>query len=157
MVEKYNARIRGVDLCYMLLALYRIRLRTCKYYMLHGNITAWASPLQMDGCYIRDISNKSTAQKKDQMDLCQFQSNVANALLGNKEKDTPRRGCPSSSSSSSTPNGPSPAKSVTLQHFLSLLKISDLIVLGTFPYSLKKKQNRCRFSPRGYSLIRCRK
>ena len=33
MVEKYNAHIRGVDLCYMLLSLYRIRLRTCKYYM----------------------------------------------------------------------------------------------------------------------------
>ena len=92
----------------------------------------------MDGCYIRDISNKSTAQKKDQMDLCQFQSNVTNAPLGNKEKDTPKRGCPSSSSSS-TPNGPSPAKSVTLQHFLSLLKISDLIVFGTFPYSLKSR------------------
>ena len=65
----------------------------------------------MDGCYIRHIANKSTAQKKDQMDLCQFQSNVANALLlGNKKKDTPERGRPSSSSSSPTPNGPSPAK-----------------------------------------------
>ena len=57
---------------------------------------------------------------------------------GQQGKDTPKRGCPSSSSSS-TPNGPSPAESVTLQHFLSLLKISDLIVLGTFPYSLKSR------------------
>ena len=32
-----------------------------------------------------------------------------------------------------------PPRSVTLQHFLSLLKISDLIELGTFPYSLKSR------------------
>ena len=56
------------------------------------------------------LRTKARLKKKDQMDLCQFQSNVANALLlGNKEKDTPERGRPSSSSLP-TPNGPSPAK-----------------------------------------------
>ena len=33
MVEEYNAHMGGVDLCDMLLALYRVRLRSCKYYM----------------------------------------------------------------------------------------------------------------------------
>ena len=33
MVEEYRSHMGDVDLCYTLLALYRIRLRTCKYYM----------------------------------------------------------------------------------------------------------------------------
>ena len=33
MVEEYKSHTGGIDLCYILLALYRIRLRTCKYYM----------------------------------------------------------------------------------------------------------------------------
>ena len=120
----------------MLLALYRIRLRTCKYYM---NMVFYCMGISITNGWLlyQRYCEQKHGSKKDQMDLCQFQSNVANALLlDNKEKDTLKRGRPSSSS---TPNGPSPTKSVTLQHFLSLLKISDLIELGTFPYSLKSR------------------
>ena len=86
--------------------------------------------------------------KKDQMDLCQFQSNVANALLlGNKEKDIPKRGRPSSLS---TPNGSSPAKKRYSAAFPIPVEDIRFDRVGHFPV-LTKKQNRCRFCPRGYS------
>ena len=96
------------------------------------------------------------SSKKDQMDLCQFQSNVANALLlGNKKRDTPKRGR-RSSSSSSTPNGPSPAKKRYSAAFPIPVEDVRFDRVGHFPV-FTKKQNRCRFCPRGYSHIRCRK
>ena len=102
------------------------------------------------------LRTKALLKKKDQMDLCQFQSNVANALLlGNKEKDIPKRGRPSSSSSS-TPNGPSPAKKRYSAAFPIPVEDIRFDRVGHFPV-LTKKQNRCRFCPRGYSYIRCRK
>lgn len=33
MVEEYNLHMGGVDLCDMLMSLYRVHLRSCKYYM----------------------------------------------------------------------------------------------------------------------------
>ena len=108
----------------------------------------------MDGCYIGDVANKSTTQIKDQIDLCQFQSNIANALpLDNKKKDTPKRGHPSSSS---TPNGPSPAKKRYSAAFPIPVEDIPFDQVRRFPV-FTEKQNWCRFCPSGYSHIMCPK
>ena len=154
MVEEYNAHIRGVDLCYMLLALYRIRLRTCKYYM-HMAYYCMGISITNEWLLYQRYCEQKHGSKKDQMDLCQFQSNVANALLlGNKEKDNPKRGRPSSSSS--IPNGPFPAKKRYSAAFPIPVEDIRFDRVGHFPV-FTKNQNRCRFCPRGYSHIRCRK
>ena len=108
----------------------------------------------MNGCDIGDIAKLRTSQKKDQMDLCQFQLNIANALvLGDKEKDTPKR---VRSSSSSIPNGPSPAKKRYSTAFPNPVEDVRFDQAGHFPV-FTEKQNRCRFCPKGNSHIMCRK
>ena len=98
------------------------------------------------------LRTKARLKKKGQMDFCQFQSNVANALLlGSKEKDTPKPGRPSSSS---IPNGLSTAKKRYSAAFPIPVEDIRFDRVGHFPV-FTKKQNRCRFCPRGYSHIKC--
>ena len=153
MVEEYNTPMGGVDLCDMLLALYRIRLRTCKYYM-HMVYYCMGISITNGWLLYRRYCEQKHVSKKDQMDLCRLQSNIANALLlGNKEKHTPKRGRPSSSS---TPNGPPPTKKRYSAAFPIPVEDIRFDRVRHFP-AFTEKQNRCRFCPRGYSHIMCRK
>ena len=155
MVEKYNAHIRGVDLCYMLLALYRIRLRTCKYYM---HMVYYCMGISITNgwlLYQRYFEQKHGSKKRPKW-ICVNFNRTLQMLFWETRKRIPLSEAALHHHHHPPPMVLLPAKGVTLQHFLSLLKISDLIVMGTFPV-FTKKQNRCRFSPRGYSHIRCRK
>ena len=149
MVEEYNAHMGGVDLCDMLLALYRVRLRSCKYYM---HIVYYCIGISITNGWLmyRRHCNQDSIPKKKQMDLCSFQSSIAEALLlANKEKHSPKRGRPSKNSSDEVSRkkrhvvaNPMPVVDVRYDR------------LGHFPV-FTDKQKRCRFCPNGYSHVKC--
>ena len=97
MVEEYNAHMGGVDLCDMHLAMYRVRLRSCKYYMHIVHYCIGVS-ITNDWLMYRRCCDQKSFPKKKQLDLLDFQSSIAEALLlANKEIATPKRGRPSTS------------------------------------------------------------
>ena len=76
-VQVYNANMEGVDLCDMVLSLYRIRQRTNKfhtvYYLLGISVTnGWL-------LYRRHQNQKSIPQK-NQLSMLEFQTVIANDL-----------------------------------------------------------------------------
>ena len=56
MLEEFYAHMGSLTFATRCFPLNRMRSRTCMYYM--------HTPLQIDGCYIGDIANKSTSQKR---------------------------------------------------------------------------------------------
>jgi hypothetical protein len=90
-VEEYNMHMGGVDLCDMLMSVYRIHLRSTKYYM-HifyycitlAVVNSWL--LYRRHCLQRNVSTKS------QTKLLQFQSTIATALLMVGKEQKQQRG-----------------------------------------------------------------
>ena len=89
-VEEYNMLMGGVDLCDMLMALYRIELRSTKYYM---HIVYYCISLSVVNgwlLYCRHCLQRGVSVK-DQLTLLQFQTAVATSLLiAGKEAQSPR-------------------------------------------------------------------
>ena len=85
-VQECNAHIHGVDLRDMLLALYRVRVRSTKFYM---RIVYYCMGVAITNGWLiyRKFVDQNKILKKKQMNLCTFQSRIAKALLlGKKEK-----------------------------------------------------------------------
>ncbi|XP_028413305.1 piggyBac transposable element-derived protein 3-like [Dendronephthya gigantea] len=146
-VEEYNEHMGGVDLCDMLMALYRIKLRSTKFYM---HILYYCLNLSIVNgwlLYRRHASQKNVPGKA-QMDLLKFQTQVATALLMVDKVRKPQRGRPSL-----TP----PPKKKTKCHVIPT-PIADVRYdgVGHMPDFSEKKQ-RCRHCPKGYSFIQCTK
>lgn len=92
-VEEYNKHMGGVDLCDMLMALYRIKLRSTKYYM---HIVYYYISLSVVNGWLlyrrHCMQNNLTA--KDHMSLLNFQSAVSNALMLVGKQINSKRGRP---------------------------------------------------------------
>ena len=126
-----------VDLCSMLLFLYRIRQRTKKfyfhfvYYLLGIFVTnGWL-------LYHRH-QNQKIISEKNQLSMLKFQTAIANDLLGNWRQHQDHHG----EGHHSPPLLKSPSKSAGHQQFQILLIIHVLINFIIFLYS--KKLQRCR-------------
>ena len=150
MVMEYNIHMGGVDLCDMLLSLYRVRLRICKYYK---HIVYYCIGISVTNAWIlyRRHCNQNCLPEKSQMDECKFQSQVAHSLLlSGKERSTGtrRRGRPSQD------NAESDAK----KRRFTLMPTNDIRYdrIGHFPI-INNKQSRCRLFPKGYSHWSCSK
>ena len=147
MVEEYNMHMGGVDLCDMLMALYRITLRSTKYYM---HIVYYCIGLSVINGWLlyRRHCMQLGIPSKDEMTLITFQSMVANALTLAGKSTQPRRGRPSV-----TP----PPKKKTKTHAVAT-PINDVRYddVGHTP-EFDEKQQRCRNCPKGYSAVRCLK
>ena len=143
-IHQYNKHMGGVDLCDMLLALYRIKLGTKKWYM-HiiyycinvAVVNGWL--LYKRHCIQEGKSRKNTMQ------LLEFQSRISQSLLlerkvkpGRPGKDSPK---PAKRKAASTP---SPAPEI----------LNDGV--GHFPL-FGDKQQRCKHCKFGYSRIFCEK
>ena len=118
-VEEYNMHMGVVDICDMLIALYRIELRSTKYYM-HivyycislSVVNGWL--LYRRHCSQRDVS------AKDQLTLLQFQTSVATSLIvAGKEAQSPR-GRPSM-----TPPPTKRSKVMPYQHLQMMFGMMD--------------------------------
>ncbi|XP_065069915.1 piggyBac transposable element-derived protein 3-like [Rhopilema esculentum] len=145
MVEEYNLHMGGVDLCDMLMALYRIRLRSNKYYMHIIYYCIGVSVINGWLLYRRHCMQLGIPSK-DELTLIQFQSMVANALTLAGKSTQPRRGRPSI-----TP----PPKKKTKCHAVAT-PINDVCFdnVGHIP-DFEEKQQRCRYCPKGYSAVKC--
>ncbi|XP_065070858.1 uncharacterized protein LOC135695640, partial [Rhopilema esculentum] len=145
MVEEYNLHMGGVDLCDMLMALYRIRLRSNKYYMHIIYYCIGVSVINGWLLYRRHCMQLGIPSK-DELTLIQFQSMVANALTLAGKSTQPRRGRPSI-----TP----PPKKKTKCHAVAT-PINDVRFdnVGHIP-DFEEKQQRCRYCPKGYSAVKC--
>ena len=153
MVEEYNIHMGGVDLCDMLLSLYRIRLRSTKYYM---RIVFYCIGVAVVNGWLlyRRHCNQKSMPSKEQKTLLKFQSEVANALLcsGKLPSSTKRRRGRPSAAAEVTPPTKKKGKAMTP------LPNDDVRFdgVGHMPF-FTEKQQRCRFCPKGYSFVSCEK
>lgn len=148
MIQEYNQFMGGVDLCDMLLSLYRIKLRSKRWYM---PIFYYLVKVAVtNGWLLYRRHYALLFPDKNFMSLLDFQIIVANDLTmaGKMTFVSPPRGRPSTSS------GP-PAKR-------SKPAAAVPIPTGDFRYDsvdhfpdFGEKQHRCRFSPTGYTYVKC--
>ena len=152
MVTEYNSNMGGVDLCDMLMSMYRIRHRSTKYYMHIVFYCIGAAVVNGWLLYRRQMTQKNVPSK-NQMSLLAFQSEIAVGLCkaGKTSGETARpRGRPSTSPvPAATPSrkrkatsAPNPTRDVQLDQ------------CGHFPM-FQDKQQRCRHCKTGYSHVKC--
>ena len=154
-MHEYNKHMGGVDLCDMLLALYRIKLGTRKWYMHIVYYCIGVSIVNAWLIYRRHCEQKKIA-KKNVLPLLKFQIQIANSLLqaGKVGKQTPqgKRGRPSLS--------PVPDTDGTSKRQRSSVAIPQNDIrfdqVGHFPL-FADKQQRCRLCKKGYSRVECSK
>lgn len=157
-VHEYNKYMGGVDLCDMLLALYRIKLGTRKWYMHIVYYCIGVSIVNAWLLYRRHCEQKKTV-KKNVLPLLKFQVQIANSLLqaGKVGKQGPqsKRGRPSHSPVSDNPVSDNPPKR---QRPSVSIPQNDIRYdqVGHFPL-FADKQQRCRLCKKGYSRIECAK
>ena len=136
----------GVDLCDMLMALYRIHLRGTKYYM---HIVYYCIHLAVVNGWLlyRRHCTQMSIPDKDHMSLLRFQNTISTSLILATERLKPQRGRPSI-----TP----PARKKTRP--AAVMPVHDVRFDGTdhLPGFAEKKQ-RCRYCTSGYSFVLCQK
>ena len=146
-VEEYNMHMGGVDLCDMLMALYRIELRSTKYYM---HIVYYCISLSVVNGWLlyRRHCLQNGVCVKNQFTLLQFQTAVATSLLVAGKEAQSSRGRPSITpppkKRSKSHATPTPSDDVRRDQ------------IGHMPDFAEKKQ-RCRHCPNGYSFVQCLK
>ena len=99
---KYNKHMGGVDLCDMLMSLYRIKIGTRKWYM---HIAYYCIGVAIVNAWLlyRRHSQQKGVEGKDILSVLKLQTVIANGLLASgKETPSRKRGRPSSSPSSSS-------------------------------------------------------
>lgn len=151
MVEIYNAKMGGVDLCDMLLSCYRIRRRSNKYYF---HIVYYLLGISItNGWLLYKRHELQRGQPKRQISsLVEFQLSIAKSLaLSNKPMPTLKRGRPSLDriENPSSKRGRKPA---TEEPTLDIRKDK----VDHFP-EYNEKQGRCKLCKKGYTFISCTK
>ena len=153
MVVKYNSNMGGVDLCDMLMSMYRIRHRSTKYYMHMVFYCIGVAVVNGWLLYRRHLTQKNVPCK-NHMSLLMFQTEIAVGLCkaGKSSAAAARsRGRPSSTSPvpTATPSrkrkatsAPNPTRDVQFDQ------------CGHFPV-FQEKQQRCRHCKSGYSHLKC--
>lgn len=135
-VQQYNKSMGGVDLADCLLALYRIHLRSKKYYMrliFHmldmAIVNSWL-------LYKRD-AKQLKLPNKDILPLALFKLEVADALIKRGKPTTAKRGRPSSSSLENEPKKKPRGQQSSIYNVIRFDKIDHFPALG-------EKRNRCK-------------
>ena len=153
MVVEYNSNMGGVDLCDMLLSMYRIRHRPTKYYMHIVFYCIGVAVVNGWLLYRRHMTQKYVPTK-NHMSLLSFQSEIAVSLCkaGKTSGETARpRGRPSSTSPV-----PAPATSSKKRKAASVPNPNKDVQFdqcGHFP-EFQEKQQRCRYCKTGYSHVK---
>ena len=154
MVVEYNSHMGGVDLCDMLLAMYRVRHRSTKYYMHIVFYCIGVAVVNGWLLYRRHMHQKKVPQKKH-MPLISFQSAIAASLCqaGKTSAGAARsRGRPSSSSPTPVDMpGSKKRKSSSVPNPVEDVRLDQC---GHFPV-YEEKQQRCRLCKTGYSHLKC--
>ena len=149
-VHEYNIHMGGVDLCDMLLALYRICQRSVKYYM---HIFYYCLGISIANGWLlhRRHSEQKGINKKHQLTLLKFKSKVASSLLHSAKSSGVKRGRPSLQENElkqgkrgRQPSVPTPSADIRKDS------------VGHFPY-FEEKQQRCHHCKTGYTSIQCSK
>ena len=154
MVVEYNSNMGGVDLCDMLLSMYRIRHRSTKYYMYIVFYCIGVAVVNGWLLYRRHMTQKNVPAK-NHMSLLSFQSEIAVSLCkaGKTSGETARpRGRPSSTSPV-----PAPATSSKKRKAASVPNPNKDVQFdqcGHFP-EFQEKQQQCRYCKTGYSHVKC--
>lgn len=150
-VHEYNKFMGGVDLCDMLLSLYRIKLKSNKWYMAIFYYLVKVAVTNGWLLYRRhhSIINRSSKKSKS-MTLLEFQTSIANDLTLCGKLPTVlavRRGRPSE-----TPTPPKRSKTTAAVGIPKENYRYDY--LGHFPEFVEKK-HRCRLCPKGFTFVQC--
>ena len=150
-VQVYNANMGGVDICDMLLSLYRIRQRTNKfhivYYLLGISVTnGWL-------LYHRH-QNQKNIPEKNQLSMLEFQTAIANDLRSAGKLASASR--PSWGRPSFTTTVKAPLKKHRTPTVPDPSNNTRFDKLDHFPV-FQEKQQRCRKLRTGYRFIKCQK
>lgn len=150
-VIRYNKHMGGVDLCDMLMSLYRIKLGTRKWYM---HIVYYCIGVAIVNAWLlyRRHCQQKGVEEKDMWSLLKFPTMIANALLASgKETPNRKRGRPSSSPGSST------LPQRKMHHSAAVPIPYDDVRLDKmdhFPL-FTQSQQRCRLCSTGYTHVKC--
>ena len=146
MIHQYNKHMGGVDLCDMLLSLYRIQLGSKKwythivYYCIGVAVTnAWV-------IYKRHCAQNGVVQRSRILTLLEFQARIADSLL-RQNKTVTRRG---------RPRNDSPVMPKRRRAANTVVPAEDIRFdnVGHLPI-FNDKQSRCKQCKTGYSRILC--
>ena len=156
MVTQYNLHMGGVDLCDMLMSLYRIPLRSTKWYMPILYYVLNAAVVNSWLLYRRDYALLHEPEGK-QSSLLQFQSEISEALILSNKVITPRRNGPGRPPLSSSPFNQAASPLAKRQRSLCV-QSSDVRFDNTSHWPVfVEKQQRCANCPKGYTYIKCSK
>ena len=147
-VHDYNKHMGGVDLCDMMMSLYRIRICTKKWYM---HLVYYCIGVSVVNAWLlyRRHSKQNQLPKKELLNLKDFQYRIATALLQSGKTTAKTRGRPSLIQLPEK-------KKTTAASAIPATEIRHDRV-GHFPVFTGKVQKRCRFCRQGYSRIMCSK
>lgn len=153
MVHEYNKFMGGVDLCDMLLSLYRIKLKSNKWYMPIFHYLIKVAVTNGWLLYRRHHAMINSGNLKKSISLLEFQISIANDLTLCGKKPTSlsvRRGRPSDIET------PPPKRSKTTAAVAIPTENYRYDCVGHFPEFVDKK-HRCRHCSKGYTFIQCSK
>lgn len=144
-VKEYNKFMGGVDKADMLLELYRINMKSRKWYM---RIVYWCLGVAVVNGWLLYRRHQDQLGKKYEYSLLRFQADAASALCkaGKMEK---KKGRPSAESS---------LERKTKKYKVSTTPVLDIRYdnIAHWP-DYETKQGRCKFCPKGYAHIYCKK
>ena len=147
-INQYNKHMGGVDLCDMLMSLYRIKLGTKKWYM-HLVYYCIGLSIVKDWLLYKRHAFQNQDKKIDIMSLLDFHSRIALSLL-QENKVAAKRGRPRSDN---TPTVQKKSKSNLIFLPPNEIRYDNVCNLP----EITDAQHRCRYCPKGYTRIKCLK
>ncbi len=147
-VNEYKIYMGGVDLCDMLLSLYRICQRSVKYYM---HIFYYCLGVSVSKWWLLYRRHSEQKGNKHQLSLLKFKTQISYSLLQTGKCSAAKRGRPSSQENDfgHRKRGRQP---VTPTPSVDICKDK----VGHFPCFMEKQQ-RCHYCKTGYASIQCSK
>ena len=133
----------GVDLCNMLLSLYRIHIGTKKWYM---HLVYYCLGIAIVNAWLVYRRHCKGLPRKKVLQLKEFQVQIAETLLSKGKVPSRNRGRPSFDTPDNKRN------IATNPILLNEIRYDKV---GHFP--VFEKQGRCRYCPKGYSRVICNK
>lgn len=143
-VKEYNQFMGGVDLADMLLELYRIDIRSVKWYM---RIFFWCIGVAVVNSWLLYRRHVLQKQEPCEYSLAMFQLAISAALRGAGVTPPRKRGRPNSS----TPEAPSRKQ-------MEIRPVDDIRYdkYGHWPEFLEKR-GRCKLCTNGITMVNCKK
>lgn len=144
-VKLYNKFMGGVDLCDMLLELYRIDVRSKKWYM---RIVYWCLGVAVVNSWLLYRRHEVQRGRNHKLTLLQFQSSIAQGLALAGKVIPKKRGRPSAEAAEEQTN--------KKQRKVSIMPTNDIRYdkIEHFP-SVTEQQGRCKMCPSGFTKMKC--